>query len=70
MVTLIAKGHGYRDLNALVELALQVTSSEAYNAGLDTAYSLAQEAEGETLLCGIEASKKPEVWASTPPQAQ
>lgn len=34
-----------------------------YNAGLDTAYRLAQEVvgstmEGETLLCGIESSKK------------
>ena len=35
----------------------------AYNAGLDTAYRLAQEVvgstmEGETLLCGIVSSKK------------
>ncbi len=62
-VTMIARGHGYRDLHEIVQLALQVVASESYNAGLDTALSLAQETEGETLLCGIEASKNPEVWS-------
>ena len=65
MVNLLANGHGYTSLNALVELALQVVASESYNAGLDTAYRLAQEAEGETLLCGIESSKKPTIWTSS-----
>lgn len=65
MVSLLTNGHGYTSLNALVELALQVTASEAYNAGLDTAYRLAQETEGETLLCGIESSKKPDIWTSS-----
>ena len=65
MVSLITNGHGYTSLNALVELALQVVASESYNAGLDTAYRLAQGAESETLLCGIESSKKPPIWTSS-----
>lgn len=66
MLHLIARGHGYRDLNAVIELALQVVASESYNSGLDTALSLAQETEcfcRDSLLCGIEASKNPEVWS-------
>jgi hypothetical protein len=63
MLHLIAQGHGYRDFFAVIDLALQVTASESYNSGLDAALSLARETEGEALLCGIEASKNPEVWS-------
>lgn len=39
-------------------------SKEAYNNGLDTAINIVQDviggtSEGETILCGIESSKKP-----------
>ena len=41
-----------------------INSKEAYNNGLDTAASIVEEviggtSEGETILCGIESSKKP-----------